>query len=60
MTNMLGDVRCPRWSITKKVIQKVTKRQAPPENATLQPSQDFFPRPPMPIGPANGPFYRTR
>ena len=45
-------------SATKKVTQKVTKRQ--PENATPQPSQDFFPRPPMPIGPANGPFYRTR
>jgi hypothetical protein len=47
-------------STTKKVTQKVTKRQTQPENATPQPSQDFFPRPPMPIGPANGPFYRTR
>ena len=47
-------------SATKKVTQKVTKRQTQPENATPQASQDFFPRPPMPIGPANGPFYRTR
>src|SRR5215472_4711816 len=34
-------------SATKKVTQKVTKRQTQPENATPQPSQDFFPRPPM-------------
>jgi hypothetical protein len=47
-------------STTKKVAQKVTKRQTQSENATPQPTQDFFPRPPMPIGPANGPFYRTR
>jgi hypothetical protein len=50
-------------SATGKVTQKVTKRPTKPDNATRQPqqsSQDFFPRPPMPIGPANGPFFRTR
>jgi len=47
-------------STTGKVTQKVTKKRTHPENATPQPSEDFFLRPPMPIGPANGPFYRTR
>ena len=50
-------------STTGKVTQKVTKRSTQPDNATRQTpqsSQDFFPRPPMPIGPANGPFFRNR
>lgn len=47
-------------STTGKVTQKVTKRPIQPEDATPQSSQDFFPRPPMPVGPANGPFFRTR
>jgi uncharacterized protein len=36
----------------KSATKKVTE--------TPQPSQDFFLRTPVPIGPANGPFYRTR
>jgi uncharacterized protein len=47
-------------SASGKVTQRVTKRPTQPDNATPQSSQDFFLRPPMPIGPANGPFFRTR
>ena len=47
-------------SSSGKVTQRVTKRPTQPDNATPQSSQDFFLRPPMPIGPANGPFFRTR
>jgi hypothetical protein len=47
-------------STTGKVTQKVTKKQTHSENAAPQSSDDFFLRPPMPIGPANGPFFRTR
>ena len=47
-------------SATGKVTQRLTKKPTPPENAAPQSSQDFFLRPPMPIGPANGPFFRTR
>ena len=43
-----------------KVTQRLTKKPTQPENAVPQSSQDFFLRPPMPIGPANGPFFRTR
>jgi uncharacterized protein len=43
-----------------KVTQRLTKKPTQPENAAPQSSQDFFLRPPMPIGPANGPFFRTR
>ena len=47
-------------SASGKVTQRVTKRPTQPDNATPQSSQDFFLRPPMPIGPSNGPFFRTR
>src|SRR6476660_67568 len=47
-------------STSGKVTQRVTKRPTQPDNATPQSSQDFFLRPPMPIGPAHGPFFRTR
>ena len=47
-------------SASGKVTQRVTKRPTQPDNATPQSSQDFFLRRPMPIGPANGPFFRTR
>jgi uncharacterized protein len=47
-------------SSSGKVTQRVTKRPTQPDNATPQSSQDFFLRRPMPIGPANGPFFRTR
>ena len=49
-------------STSGKVTQRVTKRQTQQDNAApqSQTSQDFFLRPPMPIGPANGPFFRTR
>jgi hypothetical protein len=47
-------------SASGKVTQRVTKRPTQPDNATPQSSQDFFLRRPMPIGPANGLFFRTR
>jgi len=47
-------------STSGKVTQRATKRPTQPDNATPQSAQDFFLRPPMPIGPANGPFFRTR
>jgi len=49
-------------STTGKVTQKVTKKRSHPENATPQSSEasEDFLRPPMPVGPANGPFFRTR
>lgn len=46
-----------------KVTQKVTKKPPKPEYAAPQSPQslqDFFLRPPMPVGPSNGPFFRTR
>jgi hypothetical protein len=46
-----------------KVTQNVTKKPPKPEYAAPQSQQslqDFFLRPPMPVGPSNGPFFRTR
>ncbi len=47
-------------SATGKLTQRLSKKPTQPETAASQSSQDFVLRPPMPIGPANGPFFRTR